>query len=126
MCVCVFCYRLIELSEQVEVMESVLQMRRRSLNSSHASFNLSDHIKNQSDQLHQKLVLLSPPEARSLLVRYVEKVISLRMSEKRQQRELEEVRVQLGKERDRMGVLEHSLKKVHLERELKTAKMSKV
>lgn len=127
MCVCGSHCRLVELSEQIEVMESVLQLRGRSLDNSHtSSLNLSDHLKNQSVQLHQKLVLLSPSEAQFLLVQYVEKVISLRMTEARQRRDLEEVRLRLDKEREKFGVLEQSLKKVHLQRDIKTAKMSKV
>ena len=115
--------RLIELSEQIEVIESVIQLRGCSLN---CSLNLSDHLKAQSDQLSQKLALLSAPEAHTLLLRYVDKVITLRMVEEKQRREVEEMRVRLGKERDKVSMLEQSLKKMCLVRELKTTKMSKV
>ena len=117
--------RLIELSEQIEVIESIIQLRGSSLN---RSLNLSDHLKAQPDQLSQKLALLSAPEARTLLlrIRYVDKVITLRMVEEKQRREVEEMRVRLGKEWDKVHMLEQSLKKMCLVRELKTTKMSKV
>ena len=117
------CYRLVELSEQIEVMESVIQLRGSSLNH---SLNLSDHLKTRSDRLHQKLGHLSTTESRSLLLQYVDKMIALKAAENRQQGEMEELRVRLGREREKVIVLEQSVKKMRLERELKTTKMSKV
>ena len=114
LCVCVCVHtlthcRLIKLSEQIEVIESTIQLRRSSL-------NLSDRLKAQSDQLFQKLALLSAPEAHTLLLRYVDKVIMLRMVEEKQHREVEEMRVRLGKEWDKVHMLEQSLKKMFGER----------
>ena len=114
-----------ELNEQIEVMETVIQLKNSSLNKSqHLTSGLSRP--DTLSVIHTKILLLSNKETKSLLLDYINKVIDLRQA-------LEESRIvqltleeRLKKEEEEVENLEQSLDQSQIDKELRLTRLHKV
>ena len=114
-----------ELNEQIEVMETVIQLKNSSLNKSqHLTSSLSRP--DTLSVIHTKILHLSNKETKSLLLDYINKVIDLRHA-------LEESRIvqltleeRLKKEEEEVENLEQSLDQSQIDKELRLTRLHKV
>ena len=114
-----------ELNEQIEVMETVIQLKNSSLNKSqHLTSGLSRP--DTLSVIRAKILHLSNKETKSLLLDYINKVIDLRQA-------LEESRIvqltleeRLKKEEEDVENLEQSLDQSQIDKELRLTRLHKV
>ena len=119
-------YRLVELSEHIEVLEAAIEFKNDAIASRelHSSQILSSE--NMTDTLCQKLQQMSTAQVRALLVGYVGKVVDLRVAGGRRERERMKMAAECTEKQQTIVNLQRSLKQTRLEVERRLLSQEKV
>ena len=125
-------HRIVELQEQIEVLETSLQLKMSSLQTRISSSSSSDQQHNllpyQSDEDHLKCKVngLSQSEAQSLLIQSVLRISSLEEALKEKEREGETVCSLLDEERGNVEKLKQSLTQLQMDKQRRMTQSEKV
>ena len=109
-----------ELSEQIEVLETLVQMKSKSANQS-LVFPLT-----QKNSISSKILALSVEEAKALLGCYIAKVIGLRQESEKQKHIEAQLRKRLTNKEQVVQGLEQSLDQSQTDKELRLTRLHKV
>ncbi|KAM4807979.1 kinesin-like protein KIF27 [Rhinophrynus dorsalis] len=107
---------LFQLEEGIEALEAAIDYKNECIQSRQQSVKDSSQILTQSEaNVIQKFSSLSPSETRSILIRYFNKVVSLRETERKLQLQSEELAMKVSEQENLVRELESSLKHLALQ-----------
>ena len=115
--------RLIELSEQIEVLETLLQIKNDS------ATQLKSSLPTEGEELKSiftKISLLPFEETKLLLSAYVKKVVSLKLEVKKGNLRETELREQVLRQEEIVQGLEQSLDQSQIDKDLRLTRLHKV
>ncbi|XP_075454996.1 kinesin-like protein KIF27 [Ascaphus truei] len=107
---------LFQLEEGIEALEAAIDYKNEYIQSRQQSVKDSSQILSQSEaNVIEKLSSLSPSETRSILVRYFNKVVSLRETERKLQLQSEELAMKVSEQENIVRELESTLEHLALQ-----------
>ena len=104
------------MNEHIEVLEAAIEIKNDSIASKHLDMRYIVES-GVTTELCQKFEQLSLRDARTLLTRYFNKVVHLRVSESHQQHMQKKLEVQILEQQETIHRLERSLKQADVEKE---------
>ena len=111
-----------ELSEQLEVLDTAIQLKTSSLH--HLAVPRSGD--DTTAYIHSKIEHLTEAQTKALLVTYIHRVLELRQRLDSQRTKELEMTEELDKQSEEMSVMEQSLTESNLDKELKITRLQKV
>ncbi|KAJ1206725.1 hypothetical protein NDU88_002126 [Pleurodeles waltl] len=107
---------LFQLEEAIEALEAAIDYKNENINSRQSSINDTTQILRQSEaNVMEKLSSLSPSEIRALLIRYFNKVVGLRESERKLQLRSEEMCMRVVEQDNIVRELESALERLNMQ-----------
>ncbi len=124
---CYLTFRLLELNEYIDVLEAAIEFKNDSISSK--QLDVGHMIQEEHEtltEIEQKFSQLSPADAQSLLVRYFDKVVLLRLREGQQGQSRRELEGQVLEQTEVVRRLEKSLKHAQVDAERRLVSQQKV
>ncbi|OCU02753.1 kinesin-like protein KIF27 [Xenopus laevis] len=119
-------HTLFQLEEGIEALEAAIEYKNDYIQNRHKALKDSSQILTQSEaNIIEKFSSLSPSETRSILVRYFNKVVSLREAERKLQLNSAELRMKVEEKENMLRELESSLEHLLLQNDRRLTQQQK-
>ena len=114
------------MNEHIEILEAAIDFKNDSITSRQLDISQIVQEEEISSDIQQKFRQLSPEDCQMLLMRYVEKVVHLRLSEAQHNQVQKEMGVNIAEQQDTIHRLERSLRRAQVDIERRLLSQQKV